>query len=126
MGRAARNSEGRVILYAYKETESMRKAIGETRRRRIIQEKYNTEHGITPQTIVKKISGGVIDTLRGAKKDKRLNKKIKMTSLSSESLDEQIENLKREMKIASRELRFEDAANIRDEIKSIMDLRILL
>jgi excinuclease ABC subunit B len=126
MGRAARNSEGRVILYAYKETESMKKAIGETKRRRIIQEKYNLENGITPQTIIKKVSGGIIDTLRGAKSGKGKKKKIEITSLTLGSIDSQIENLKQEMKIASRELRFEDAAKIRDEIKTITDLRILL
>jgi excinuclease ABC subunit B len=126
MGRAARNSEGRVILYAYKETESMKKAIGETRRRRIIQEKYNLEYKITPQTIIKKVSGGIIDTLRGAKSGKGNKKKIEVTALTLGSIDTQIENLKQEMKIASRELRFEDAAKIRDEIKTITDLRILL
>lgn len=126
IGRAARNSEGRVILYAYKETESMKKAISETKRRRIIQEKYNIEHSIEPQTIIKKVSGGVIDTLRGAKKGKGAKRKVEMTSLTPDSLDAQIETLKQEMKIASRELRFEDAAKIRDEIKTITDLRILL
>lgn len=126
MGRAARNSEGRVILYAYKETESMRKAIGETKRRRIIQHQYNTEHGIIPKTIIKKVSGGIIDALRGAKKGKGVKRKVALTTLSADAIDKQIENLKLEMKIASRELRFEDAANIRDEIKSITDLRILL
>jgi excinuclease ABC subunit B len=125
MGRAARNSEGRVILYAYKETESMKKAINETKRRRIIQEAYNKEHGIEPKTILKKVSGGVIETLRGAKKGKGGKKKVEATSLTPETLDMQIINLKQEMKIASRELRFEDAAKIRDEIKNITDLRIL-
>jgi excinuclease ABC subunit B len=126
MGRAARNVEGRVILYAYKETESMRKAIGETKRRRIIQNQFNIEHGITPQTIIKKISGGVIDTLRGAKKGKGQKQKVEIANLTTDSIDRKIENLKKEMKIASHELRFEDAAKIRDEIKTITDLRILL
>lgn len=126
MGRAARNSEGRVILYAYKMTKSMERAIGETSRRRKIQEEYNTKHGIVPKTIVKSVSGGVIETLRGAKKGKGEKIKVEMTKLSAEALDQRIEELKKLMKEASRDLRFEEAAKIRDEIKSITDLRILL
>lgn len=126
MGRAARNSDGRVILYAYKMTKSMERAIGETSRRRKIQEEYNTKHGIVPKTIVKSVSGGVIETLRGAKKGKGEKIKVEMTKLSAEALDKRIEELKKLMKEASRELRFEEAAKIRDEIKSITDLRILL
>lgn len=126
MGRAARNSEGRVILYAYKMTKSMERAIGETSRRRKIQEEYNTLHGIIPKTIVKSVSGGVIETLRGAKKGKGEKIKVEMTKLSAEALDKRIEELKKLMKEASRDLRFEEAAKIRDEIKSITDLRILL
>ena len=126
IGRAARNSEGKVILYAYKETESMKKAISETKRRRLLQEKFNTDHLITPQTIIKKVSGGVIETLRGTKNEKRAKKKVQATHLSAEAIEKQITELKAEMKIASRELRFEDAAKIRDEIKTITDLRIIL
>lgn len=126
MGRAARNSEGRVILYAYKMTKSMERAIGETSRRRKIQEEHNTKHGIVPKTIVKSVSGGVIETLRGAKKGKGEKIKVEMTKLSAEALDQRIEELKKLMKEASRDLRFEEAAKIRDEIKSITDLRILL
>lgn len=126
MGRAARNSEGRVILYAYKMTKSMERAIGETSRRRKIQEEYNTLHGIVPKTIVKSVSGGVIETLRGAKKGKGEKIKVEMTKLSAEALDKRILDLKKLMKEASRDLRFEEAAKIRDEIKSITDLRILL
>jgi excinuclease ABC subunit B len=126
MGRAARNSEGRVILYAYKMTKSMERAISETNRRRKIQKEYNLKHGITPTTIIKSVSGGVIETLRGAKKGKGEKSKIEVTHLSAEALDQRIEALKKLMKEASRDLRFEDAAKIRDEIKSITDLRILL
>lgn len=126
IGRAARNSEGRVILYAYKTTESMKRAISETLRRRKIQEEYNQKNGITPTTIKKSVSGGVIETLRGAKKGKGEKKKVESEHLSAEALDKRIEELKKLMKEASRDLRFEDAAKIRDEIKSITDLRILL
>ena len=126
MGRAARNSEGKVILYAYKTTKSMARAISETERRRKIQEEHNKLNGITPTTIKKSVSGGVIETLRGAKKGKGDKKKVSTEHLTAESLDKRIEELKKIMKEASRDLRFEDAAKIRDEIKSVTDLRILL
>jgi excinuclease ABC subunit B len=126
IGRAARNSEGRVILYAYKTTESMKRAIGETLRRRKIQEEHNLKNGITPTTIKKSVSGGVIETLRGAKKGKGEKKKVELTHLSADALDTRIEELKKMMKEASRDLRFEDAAKLRDEMKTITDLRILL
>lgn len=126
IGRAARNSEGRVILYAYQETQSMTKAISETQRRRILQEEYNQKHGITPQTIRKSVSGGVIETLRGAKKSqsKKITSKKEVVGLDPKALDEKITQLKSEMKLASKELRFEDAAKLRDEIKSLTELRI--
>ena len=126
MGRAARNSDGRVILYAYKMTKSMERAIGETNRRRKIQEEHNLKNGIKPQTISKSISGGVIETLRGTKKGKSEKKKVEVTHLTAEALDKRIEELKKLMKEASRDLRFEDAAKIRDEIKTVTDLRILI
>lgn len=126
MGRAARNSEGKVILYAYKITKSMERAISETKRRRKIQEEHNLKHGIIPTTILKSVSGGVIETLRGTKKGKGEKLKIEKQHLNAESLDKRIEELKKLMKEASRDLRFEDAAKIRDEIKTITDLRILL
>lgn len=126
IGRAARNAEGRVILYAYKTTESMKRAISETLRRRKIQEEYNHKRGIIPATIKKSVSGGVIETLRGAKKGRSEKKKIESEHLSAESLDKRIEELRKLMKEASRDLRFEEAAKIRDEIKTITDLRILI
>ena len=126
IGRAARNSEGRVILYAYKTTKSMVMAISETARRRKIQEEHNTKNGITPTTIRKSVSGGVIETLRGTKGVKGPKKKVEMENLNPEALDKRIEELKKLMKEASRDLRFEDAAKIRDEIKTVTDLRILL
>ena len=126
IGRAARNSEGRVILYAYKETKSMQKAIAETKRRRQIQEEFNTKHGITPTTISKNVSGGVIETLRGvkgAKKGKKAAKLIEHVDVAA--LDKRIEELKKEMKLAAKELRFEDAAKMRDEIKELTQARLI-
>lgn len=126
IGRAARNAEGRVILYAYQTTKSMAKAISETQRRRKLQEEYNLVKGITPKTISKNVSGGVIETLRGTKKEKGPKKKQLVEHLSAEGIEKRIEELKKLMKEASRDLRFEDAAKIRDEIKQMNDLRIML
>jgi len=126
IGRAARNSEGRVILYAYKETKSMAKAISETKRRRAIQEDFNTKHGITPTTIIKSVSGGVIETLRGVKNTKKGKKAATVIEhVDLAAIDKRIIELKNEMKVASKELRFEDAAKIRDEIKELTQARLV-
>ena len=124
IGRAARNSQGRVILYAYSETESMREAREETERRRGIQLRHNEKHGIKPKTIVKKISGGVIETLRG-RRAKGLAKKKEALS-DPAKIDELILALKKRMKLAARELRFEDAATMRDEIKELQEAQFSL
>ncbi|EQC50262.1 excinuclease ABC, B subunit [Bacteriovorax sp. BSW11_IV] len=126
IGRAARNSEGRVLLYAYKETKSMARAISETKRRRDIQEQYNTDHGITPTTVKKSVSGGVIETLRGNKKKSKSKKDVQKEVLSLNSLDQKIAELQILMKEYSRDLEFEKAAEVRDEIKSLKEARLLL
>jgi len=125
IGRAARNSEGKVILYAYKMTKSMEKAISETSRRRTIQIAYNEEHGITPTTISKSVSGGVIDTLRGSRGKRKKKGKVEKLELSSEAIDQKIVELKKEMKMAAKELDFETAARIRDEIKELSEARLV-
>ena len=126
IGRAARNAEGKVLLYAYKSTNSMEKAIGETKRRRDIQLQYNKEKGITPKTVDKSVSGGIIETLRGNKKKKTLGHSIKNVEFSAQNLEKEIEKLKKMMKEASRELRFEDAIKYRNRIKELMDARLLV
>ena len=125
IGRAARNSEGRVLLYAYKMTPSLNKAIEETNRRRKIQEDYNSMHNITPKTILKDVSGGVIETLRGVRGTKKSKGKVKKEVLSLESIDKKIKELKQEMKILSKELKFEEAAKVRDEIKELTEARLV-
>lgn len=126
IGRAARNEDGRVILYSFKVTKSMNKAISETLRRRKLQEEHNRKFDITPQTIMKKVSGGVIETLRGSKGPKRVRKKVTLAEgLSPEVLDKRIKELKEEMKLLARELRFEEAARIRDEIKELTEARLI-
>ncbi len=126
IGRAARNDKGRVILYAYKKTKSIEKACSETKRRRDLQEKYNKSNGITPQTITKPISEGVIEAIRGSKGKKGKIEKKHLSSFDLKTLEKRISELRAMMKQASRELRFEDAAKIRDEIKSLSEARLLL
>ncbi len=113
IGRAARNSEGRVIMYADTVTDSMKRAIGETNRRRKIQDEYNKAHGITPKTIVKQIKS----TLNITKK--KSDDEIKMQDIPDE-----IEKLKALMKVASGQLDFERAIEIREKIAQLkMKLR---
>jgi excinuclease ABC subunit B len=129
IGRAARNSEGRVILYGFKKTPSIIEAMKLTADRRVKQNQYNIDHGITPTTVLKKVSGGVIEVLRGAKKsDKKARARSEMIEerLSGEAIDAKIKELKQMMKEASAGLRFEEAAKLRDEVKKLSELRLML
>ena len=114
IGRAARNAEGHVIMYADMMTDSMRLAIDETKRRRKIQEEYNEAHGITPQTIKKavrdsiSISKEVTVTEKERKKDPE--------SMSKKELEAEAKDLQKRMKQAAAELNFEEAARLRDEM----------
>ena len=112
-GRAARNSDGMVIMYADSVTESMRVCIEETNRRREIQQKYNEEHGIVPKTIVKKVS----EILEISTHDDSEFKNTKR--LSKAQRQQLIDSLTKEMKAAARLLEFEHAAYLRDKIKKL-------
>ncbi len=114
IGRAARNSEGRVIMYADKITDSMNKAISETNRRRAIQQKYNEEHGITPTTIQKKVR----ELIRISKKaDKNFYKMDKdPESMSRKELEAVVKKVTKDMQTAAAELNFELAADLRDHL----------
>ena len=127
IGRAARNVEGRVILYALRKTGSMERAMAETSRRRGIQAQFNREKGIVPAGISKKIDGGIIDTLRRSRPDKvsRSRKGKEREKLTPDGLEKSIALLKKEMKQAARHLEFEEAAKIRDEIKKLEELRLM-
>lgn len=107
IGRTARNAEGKVIMYADRITDSMQRAIDETNRRREIQQQYNTEHGITPKTIVKAVS----DVIAAVTEEEEAapEKNVAMV----------LAKLEDEMRRAAEELRFEDAAKIRDRIKRL-------
>ena len=114
IGRAARNSEGRVIMYADKMTDSMKNAIGETERRRAIQQEYNEAHGITPTTIKK----AVRDLISVSKKvaEEELNFKKDPESMSREELEKLIADIQKKMKKAAGDLNFELAAQYRDQM----------
>ncbi len=109
IGRAARNADGRVIMYADTITDSMRRAIDETNRRRTIQKRYNEEHGITPKTIVKEIKSSLV-----------ISKKAKVgEEIKAKDIPDEIEKLKAVMKIASANLDFEKAIEIREKIAEL-------
>ncbi|HEY1539208.1 MAG TPA: helicase-related protein, partial [Solirubrobacteraceae bacterium] len=122
IGRAARNIEGKVLMYADKETDAMRAALGETDRRRAIQLAYNEEHGITAATIVKGISD-IAEFLQSESKlpgkGKRKRKRAATEAMSLSELEQAIVELEEEMLVAAEELRFEYAARVRDEIRDL-------
>lgn len=115
IGRAARNSDGRVIMYGDRITDSMQKAISETERRRSIQIAYNEEHGITPQTIRKKIRD-VIEATKVAEGKASYMEEIGKTKLSKRDRQALISRLELEMKEAAKNLQFERAAELRDAV----------
>lgn len=117
VGRAARNSDGRVIMYADRITASMGKAISETNRRREIQNTYNEEHGITPTTIKK----AVRDLIRISKKADTIGYKLDKDpeSMNKEELEKLVKVLKKKMHAAAAELNFEAAAELRDQLITI-------
>jgi excinuclease ABC subunit B len=122
IGRAARNVNGRVIMYADRESAAMRTALGETDRRRAIQVAYNERHGITPATISKGISD-ISEFLTGAEskvpQGRRRKRKPEEEGMSAEQIARMLIELEEEMLAAAEELRFEYAAKLRDEIKGL-------
>ena len=114
IGRAARNAEGRVIMYADKRTESMDKAITETERRRKIQDAYNKEHGITPQTIKKAVRELIRISSKADAGMEELQKDPEY--MSEEELQKQIAKIMKKMNQAAAELNFELAASLRDQM----------
>src|SRR5690349_19533303 len=119
IGRAARNIEGKVLMYADKETAAMRAAIDETDRRRAIQVAYNEEHGITPETIVKGISD-IAEFLQAESKVPRSRRRRRQAeAMPPAEIEKTIVELEEEMLAAAEELRFEYAAKLRDEIRDL-------
>ena len=120
MGRAARNADGKTILYADKITRSMEYAISETERRRKIQEEYNTEHGITPTTIIKSIDATLV-TAYEADYFKIPLDLDSFEEYSPKQLKETIHQLEADMRNAAKEMKFEQAAEIRDRLKYLRE-----
>jgi len=120
IGRAARNSEGHVIMYADNMTDSMRNAIAETERRREIQQKYNEENGITPTTIKKAVRELISITKEIAKEEMRFEKDPE--SMSMDELKKLMDKIEKQMRKAAAELDFETAAELRDKLIDIKKL----
>ncbi len=116
IGRAARNSEGKVIMYADKMTDSMEKAISETKRRREIQEEYNEKHGVTPTTIQKEIRDAIKATREVEETEEMDGGRTNVSKLSKPERQKLIASLEGEMKEAAKALDFERAAQLRDTI----------
>ncbi len=126
IGRAARNVDGRVIMYADRITRSMDKAISETNRRRLIQEEYNKKHGITPQSIVKNIRD-VIEATSAAEEEAEYTVDGKPVEIHNEKdLLKLLDKMNEEMMEAAKNLEFEKAAALRDEIKKLKKLSSIM
>ncbi len=125
MGRAARNAGGKAILYADRITDSMKKAIGETQRRREVQEQYNTEHGITPTTIIKSIESTLV-TAYEADYFKVPLEFDKFEEYSPKQLKQTIAGLELEMRQAAKDMKFEQAAELRDRLKYLRERQVTL
>lgn len=116
IGRAARNANGHVIMYADEVTESMKAAIDETKRRREIQMRYNQERGIVPQTIKKEIRAAISYGDKVSKKSKKKTEDFDFNDLSQKDQQEMISGLKEQMREAAKKLDFEEAARLRDTV----------
>jgi excinuclease ABC subunit B len=126
IGRAARNAEGRVILYADAVTPSMREAIGETDRRRARQEAYNATHGVTPRTIIKAVESPLAAILDAdyVKVPKDADEGRALPEVALEALPLAISRLRAEMKAAAAKLDFERAAELRDRVKALEQMQL--
>ena len=120
IGRAARNSEGHVIMYADKITDSMRVAIDETERRRKLQQAYNEEHGITPKTIQKSVRDLIAISKKVAAEEMEFDKDPE--SMSRRELEKLIGDIQKKMKKAAAELNFEAAAEYRDKMVKLKNM----
>jgi excinuclease ABC subunit B len=127
IGRAARHVEGRAILYADRVTDSMRRAIDETNRRRAIQEAYNEEHGITPQSIISQVEMGLAQILKSEYGEVVEEEIVGIPDFATQAeLDTYIARLETEMREAARKFEFEKAAKLRDSIKELREKEFLV
>ena len=120
IGRAARNVEGKVIMYADTITDSMQRAISETNRRRKIQMEYNIKNGITPTTVQKGVRD-TLETIKAAEGETKYTFTQDIEQMDESDLQVLISKLEKEMKEAARELQFEKAAFLRDRLKELKE-----
>ena len=126
MGRAARHLAGKAILYADTMTDSMRRALDETSRRRTIQQAYNEENGITPQSVISKVDMGLAQILKAEYGDVEAEESLEAPEFASqEQLDAYISKLETEMRESARKFEFEKAAKLRDSIKELREKEFL-
>ncbi|MCI5051691.1 MAG: excinuclease ABC subunit UvrB [Simkaniaceae bacterium] len=121
-GRAARNEHGRVILYADKETTAIKNTIAITENRRQVQEEHNKKHGITPHTVKREVVETLSETFLGYEPTE---KKKEPLIISPEEIKKRIKSLEKEMRAAAKEMRFEEAANLRDQLHYYQNLEML-
>ncbi len=119
IGRCARNLNGRAVLYADKMTDSMKKAIDETYRRRAIQQAYNEEHGITPETIVRPLDMSLVAVANADYMDLTSEADGLPEFKSQEELDTYIAKLESDMREAAKRFEFEQAAKLRDRVREL-------
>ncbi len=125
IGRAARNAEGRVIMYADRITGSMERALGETNRRREKQEAYNVKHGITPATVKKNVEDVLSGLYKGDTDMARVTAKVD-NPMVGENLATHLEALRTQMRKAAENLEFEEAARLRDEVKRLETVELTI
>ncbi len=126
IGRAARNADGRVIMYADRITGSMERALGETNRRREKQHAYNVEHGITPTTIKKNVEDVLEGVFKADTDQSRVTAKIDKKPLAGANLQAHLNGLRKDMFKAAENLEFEEAARIRDEVKRLETVELTI
>lgn len=119
IGRCARNVNGFVVMYADRMTESMKKALGETERRRAIQEEYNRVHGITPQTIIKAVKDIGMQKKGSSGQIRVGDRTVDLKKIPKDEMKRLVEELEAQMDLASQNLEFEKAAELRDEVESL-------